>query len=178
MKRLISIFAFFICILNFNSTHADNIYQDYFNGNRNYLFCYSSMFAEIENIVYLDKKSLVVQKYDPPIYTLAVNICSIRRDYGESTTKLQGYSTLYFMYKLKPRSMYILRNGSWHHLSAVYEDYSDSDIEFVRAGEMAFYIAYKMKFYGDRDWMNPKTHEIRKSIVNDSQLYLIVDGAI
>ena len=76
--------------------------------------------------------------------------------------------------------MFVPKNESWHHLSAVYKDESmeNNDIEFVRAGEMAFYIAYKMKFYGDRDWINSRTREIRKSIVNDEHLYLIVDGAI
>ena len=174
MKKFAIIISMLLYILlDFGKCLAlsEGYFPDYIGDNRNFLFC----FARMESAFYLDKTSIVIQKYDPPIYTIAVNLVQVAND----DIQLRDVKTIYFMYKLKPRSMFVPKNESWHHLSAVYKDESmeNNDIEFVRAGEMAFYIAYKMKFYGDRDWINSRTREIRKSTVSDEHLYLIVDGA-
>ena len=175
MKKSLLVILFLFQVLSLKSAECldlpEGCFPDYIGNDRNFLLCT----ARLECAFYIDKKSLVIQKYDPPIYTLAVNLVQVAND----DAQLRDVKTIYFMYKLKPRSMFVLKDGSWHHLSAVYEyELIDNiDIELTRAGEMAFYIAYKMKFYGDRDWINSRTREIRKSVVDDDKIYLIVDGA-
>ncbi len=95
----------------------------------------------------VDKSSLVVQKYAPPEYLIAVNIVS----YGNYLSKLPrnwSVRTYQFSYNYKTQKMYFKQddNKRWVYLDKN-ENWDRSTWFMLPAGEIAFYIAYNMSFY-------------------------------
>ena len=70
--------------------------------------------------------------------------------------------------------MYQMHDDTWHYIKPV-GSFGETGHYF--AGEMAFYIAYHMKFYGGQKWFNPTTNKYESTNFGD-KLYVLVDGAI
>lgn len=141
MKRIITL-AILVFSMMFGTAFAD--YPDYFGGNRNLILCGGHMGYGF----YLDKSSLVVQEYNPPIYRIAVNVLTVpNADRGNSTRF--SVRTATYMYNWDERRMYRVNDDSMRYIPPVGSN-AEAGHEF--SGEMAFYIAYHMKFYGGRKW--------------------------
>ena len=102
---------------------------------------------------FIDKSSLVVQRYDPPYYIIAINVFYVD-DGGYGT--IHKYDTLRFFYNYDTTKMYIDRtggSGDWKYIrpnASVSEEQHDGK----NVGEAAFYLAYRLRFYGAYRWKN------------------------
>ena len=166
MKKILLLVSF-LCTLLFAGTVMAS-YPDYLGGNRNLLLCGGHMGIGW----YVDKTSLVVQEYNPPVYQIAVNVLSVpNADRGNTSFDTH---TVYWRYHWDTRKMYRLdENGTWQYVPPV-GSMAQTGHEF--SGEMAFYLAYHMKFYGGRKfWDN--YHGSWESPNFSDDLYRIVDNA-
>lgn len=169
MKRILTTalaaVCFFLC-----STASVSAYSDYLGGDRNFLLCGGHMGVGR----YVDKSSLVVQQYNPPIYRIAVNVLTVDdADMGNTTPR--SIDTEEFLYNWDERTMYRWSEAksAWYYVPPV-GSMADTGHHF--AGEMAFYIAYHMKFYGGRKWRDPHTGRYLSPNFSD-HLYAVVDGS-
>lgn len=163
MKYLTSIAlsVFMLMLLTTTLVYADDPdYPDYLGGNKNLILISGKMgYAK-----YLDKKSVVVKKYAPPVYKLTVTVLSAREP-GRGV-EITGKRKIDFLYKWDTRKMYIYVDNSWKEIEPAQYGYQ----EFAHmVGEMAFYIAYHKKFYGDI-YTSPDYY-------STEYVYVRVDGA-
>ena len=156
-----------IWILNFNS--ISEAYPIYLGGDRNYLLAY----AHTGTGLYIDKKTLAIEKYDPPTYVISFDVVFVSNA-DRGNTEISGRERQCWLYKWDEQKMYILRDNSWIYFKPIGTCHADVG---TGIGEMAFYIAYKMKFYGGIDWYDPKFPENKILAVNGDHIYLIVDGS-
>ena len=77
MKKIFSM-CLFMLVMVIGSVASAN-YPTHFNGNANYILVDGHM----GTAWYVDKSSLVVQKYEPPQYIIAVNVVSARSAYDD-----------------------------------------------------------------------------------------------
>ncbi len=169
MKRILTTMLFAVCLFLCGTASAFG-YPDYLDGDRNFLLCGGHMDVGW----YVDKSSLVVQQYNPPVYRLAVNVLVVDNANDGNTTP-RRVETEEFIYNWDERKMYKWSDAqsAWLYVPPV-GSMADTGHHF--AGEMAFYIAYHMKFYGGRKWRDP--HTGRESSPNFSDhLYAVVDGS-
>ena len=166
MKRIVISLSFIICLLFSNIVYAT--YTDYLNGDKNLILSGGHMGVAW----YLDKSSLVVQEYNPPIYRIAVNVLTVYNA-DKGNTSIDKVTTRYFKYDLNTKKMYSLYDNTWHSIAPV-GCMAATGHEF--SGEMAFYIAYNMKFYGGKKWLNPLSGSYDSPNFSDS-LYKRVDNA-
>lgn len=129
-----------LCIMAFSQmVFAYGSHQEYLNGDPNFEYCYSHMGATF----YIDKSSLVVQKYEPPQYIIAINVVSVL----DGHTDIDRVWTQRFFYNYDLRKMYADRDGNsnWYYLNP-----NGSEAEkggwTMPAGEKAFEAAYNMPF--------------------------------
>jgi hypothetical protein len=134
---LIAIFLLLISQVTF----AGNIYPDYLNNNHNYILCDGHMGTGW----YVIKDSLRVEKYDPPRYIITVNIAQVP-DADKLNTRISRVFTNRYFYNYSMKEMYVERNGTWKHINPN-DPWAETGIS-MPAGEIAFYIAYHMMFYG------------------------------
>jgi len=162
--RLIFTIIFFLAASN--CAYAE--YPDYLRGDTNFILCGGHMgYGE-----YVDKSSLVVQEYNPPIYRIAVNVLSVP-DADRGKTQVKSVKTKYFKYDWDNRRMYTIwpSDNLFHYISPVG---SMAETGHFFAGEMAFYIAYHLKFYGGQKWYHTKSGKYLSVNWGDS-LYKRVD---
>lgn len=90
-----------------------------------------------------------MQKYAPPQYIIAVNVCQVNNA-DKGNTAISRVFTQRFFYNWDLRRMYVDRDGNsnWRYLSPN-GSWAETGIA-MPAGEMAFYLAYNMRFYGYR----------------------------
>lgn len=122
---------------------ADNLYPDYLNGDSNYILCDGHM----GYAWYVDRSSLTVQKYEPPQYIIAVNVVTVpNADRGN--TAISEVRTYRFFYNSDLGQMYVdsRLNDNWRYLDPN-GCWAETGI-VMPAGEIAFALAYHMKFYG------------------------------
>lgn len=144
-----------VAILMFCSIALAN-YPKYLNGDTNYVLVDGHM----GNAYYVDKSSLVVQKYDPPQYIIAVNVVTANSAYDDAKDfyerggqgKIIDTHVYRFFYNWDRTEMYWDNTGhnGWQYLSPN-ASWAETRIK-MPAGEMAFYLAYNMKFYGTYRW--------------------------
>jgi len=147
MRKVISLW---ICLVVMSITAVSFAnYQVHLNGDRNYIRVDSHM----GTAWYVDRSSLNVQKYAPPEYIIAVNVVSARSViddvddfYSGGQGKIIEVKTHRFYYNWNTKRMYHDDNGKWTYLDP-WGDWAHTGIK-KPAGEMAFYLAYGMKFYG------------------------------
>ena len=150
MKKWLLLVMAFCCFLfgGFNTANAD--YPVYLNGDRNFI-----LIATFRGTgYYLDRSSLVVQQYAPPQYIIAVNVVDVPQAYnGEST--ISRIQTDKFRYDWNTKSMYLFSNSknTWSYMNP-YGYKIDKYMIEIPAGEMAFYLAYNMKFYKSSSYFN------------------------
>ena len=130
-------------------------YATYLNGDRNFILCDGHM----GTAWYVDSSSLVVQRYEPPQYVIAVNVVTARSAVGDEDDFYSGgrgvmtdVRTMCFAYNWDDRAMYVKDGDGWHFLLPT-GSWAETGI-VMPAGEMAFYLAYHMKFYGSKPFYN------------------------
>ena len=126
-------------------------YPTYLNGDRNLILCDGHMGVAW----YVDRTSLVVQKYEPPQYIIAVNVVTAdsavgdERDfYSGGKGRIKEVRTMRFFYNWDLRKMYVGKGGAddWRFIPPT-GSWAETGIS-MPAGEIAFALAYNMRFYG------------------------------
>lgn len=132
-----------LCLFLIVGTANANMYQHFLDGDTNYVM----VDGHTGEAWYLDRSSLYVEKYDPPQYIIVANICYVPKAINGSTT-ITKVTTHRFFYNWDMRKMYWDKGGNsnWVYLDPQ-GDWAHTGI-VMPAGEMAFYLAYRMKFYG------------------------------
>lgn len=156
-----------ICALLVSSM-ASAADRNYFNGDKNYIQCGGSMGATF----FIDRSTLKVEKYAPPIYIISVDTVSVYH-YHEGGTKISRRLNQRFMYDYANRKMYIYApnntsnykshyeiefknramkidttinwNSDWAYINSLV--YYGEGIQPPVVGELTFALAYKVKFY-------------------------------
>ncbi len=142
MKKIfLSALIFFGLMLSFQpNAHAG--YPMYLEGNPDWVITY----AHTGVAWYLQKSSLNVELYNPPFYIISVRVQNVCYDDLPSI----GYGkleTMRFYYDWNKREMYRQGDdGGWHYLTPVGPEQATAI--YMPTGEKAFYLAYRMKFYG------------------------------
>ena len=109
---------------------------------------------------YADKNSVSVDKYAPPFYELSIDIYSISFSdayYREHGTYIGGDYTisdsyrLNFKYNWDTETVFHKQSGIWKvwDLNRNYS-HAEGNPLIPNAAEVAFYSAYRMKFFGDK----------------------------
>ena len=168
MKKVTSLTVMLFCILLSSTVLASN-YPTYLNNNRNYIFCGGHQGVGW----YVDRTSLVVQEYNPPHYIIAVNvvIASLSSDGFQldrvNSPIINKVETRYYYYNWDERKMYRLNNkdNKYHYIPPV-GSLAETGHEF--SGELAFYIAYRTKFYGGRQYYDSSTGRYENVNFSDS----------
>lgn len=150
MKKRLSVFIV-VGIMVFSTTCFASLAEELDN-NPNYIY-YGG--AGTGTAFFMDKSSLVVNKYEPPIYIIAF----ISIDY--STGLLKGRvsesvrsKTMWFKYDYDLRRMYSGRPNtdgtfSWEYINPKDVNINSAINAMVTGGEIAFYLAYNMSFYDE-----------------------------
>lgn len=153
MRRIILILVGMM-ILCFSSVASAN-YPTYLNGDRNLILCDGHMGVAW----YVDRTTLNVQKYAPPQYIITVNVVTASSAYNNEEDfynggkgKITEVRRMRFFYNWDLKEMYIDTTGrdGWSFLSPT-GSWAETGIS-MPAGEIAFYLAYKMKFYGSKQY--------------------------
>ena len=98
---------------------------------------------------YLDKTSLKVSNYNPPYYTIKVNEFSA----DVSKPMDRKMNTWEFKYNIDAHSV-VFTNlyGDYHYKykNSNYMDLNTTELDIVAMAEMAFYMAYNMRFFDNQ----------------------------
>ena len=145
MKKIISTLVGVMMMLLASVAFA---YPAHLNDDPNYILCDGHM----GGAYYVDRSSLVVEQYKPPVYIIAVNVVSVP-DADKGKTKISNVKTYHFMYRYDQRNMYIPMEDpnsdlDWRYLKPN-GTYAETGVA-MPAGEIAFYLAYNMRFYGEK----------------------------
>lgn len=144
MRKIVATFVGVIMMMLASVAVA---YPDHLNGDSNYILCDGHMGTGY----YVNRSSLNVKQYKPPIYIIAVNVATVP-DADMGKTKISDVKTYYFLYKYNDREMYVPAEKDsdydWRLLKPR-GSYAETGIS-MPAGEIAFYLAYKLRFYGER----------------------------
>lgn len=143
-----------LCVFALSPTaFAD--YPAYLNGDRNLILCDGRRGVAW----YVDRTSLVVQKYEPPEYIIAVDVLTAESAIGNEDDfynggrgKITERRTMRFFYNWDLRQMYAGKAGAddWRFIPPT-GPWAARGIA-MPAGEIAFYLAYHMRFYGSRQF--------------------------
>ena len=139
MKKFFAVLSFLALILSTCAASAD--YPDYLDAEKNYVLC--GMHAGTG--WYINRKSVKVLLYDPPNYRIAVDVAVVRDAVNGSTKISQTLCNEYF-YDWNERKMYFVTDGEKVFIPPYG---TTAELPSSYDGELAFFIAYKMKFYGE-----------------------------
>ena len=143
MKKKILSVALMFGLLLLMPPNASADYPEHLNGDPDYVLTFGRQGVGY----YVQKSSLSVEQYSPPIYILSVKVYHVNN--ADRGNTLPGQPTIRrFRYKWNEREMYLDAGKDWNYLDP--KRYSSN----VAVGEMAFYIAYKEKFYGQLGGFN------------------------
>lgn len=174
MKYLIStaLLVFTLFLLATASISAQNEneppYPDYLGGKKNLiLFDGRSGYAD-----YLDTKSIKVKKSDEHKCEITVKV--VKADEPSKQVKIISKEKYRFSYNLDSKKMYVFRGDSWDEIKpSKYSDIvAESDLYSHSLGEMAYYIIFHKKFYGDI-----YNKDVDSDYVDLKDIYLRVDNA-
>lgn len=173
MKRKAIALLIILLVMNFMSVAFAIDDEKYFKGDKNYILCGAGMGAGF----FVDRNSLKVEKYDPPIYILSIDILDAGYYFMDrSKSRLHRRHTDRFMYDYSKREMYLYTPDGGNDMKWRYENnyrsnteklnkkidwnsqwtYVDPDVYygegavFPTAGEIAFALAYGIKFHGNK----------------------------
>lgn len=166
-KLLLS--ALFLLLSGISSlVHAASGYPDYLGGDRDFLLCGGHM----GTAYYIDRNSLVIEDDGPIIYNLSIDVITVhnadRKNIGPFETQ-----TRYFRYDKENGKMYEWFDDEWHYILPV-GCMAETGHEF--SGEMAFYLAYGMKFYGGKQWYSESEKRYKFPNFSD-EIYTLIDNA-
>lgn len=148
MKKLFSIFIV-LGILMFSTTCFASLYEDLKN-DPNYIY-YGGAGTGIS--FFLDKTSINVNKYEPPIYIIAFINMSYSAGFPKGgTPESVSPKTVWYKYNYDSRKMYLGRQNvdgilSWEYIDPQEVNLNSTLNSVVTGGELAFYLAYNMSFY-------------------------------
>ncbi len=142
MRRKILILIGFFVLSMVSMTFAYN-YDDHLGGNNNFILCDGHM----GTAWYVDRSSLVVEKYEPPQYIISVNVCTVNQE-DQGNTAISNVRTYRYFYNWDLRQMYVDRDGNsnWWYLDPR-GSWAATGVS-TPAGEIAFALAYNKRFYG------------------------------
>ena len=102
---------------------------------------------------YVDRSSLNVEKYAPPEYVIEVNVVTADSAIGDEWDfysggqgKITDVRIYWFYYNWNTKRMYQDQNGNLSYIDP-WGPWASTGVT-MPAGEMAFYPAYNLKFYG------------------------------
>ncbi|MDD6860650.1 MAG: hypothetical protein PUD48_00915 [Megasphaera elsdenii] len=103
---------------------------------------------------YLDRSSMYVEKNEPPQHIIAVNVCMVP-DVYKGATAIARVKTERFFYNTELKQMYHDKgtNSDWKYINPAGAIATTSVV--MPAGEMAFYLTYHKKFYGNGSHYSP-----------------------
>ena len=139
MKKIFTLLTFVAIILSTNITQAE--YPKVFGDRCEYVLC--GMHAGTG--WYINRKSVNIQLYDPPNYRIACDVAVVR-DATNGSTKITQMLHNEYRYNLDERKMYELVDGEWRFIPPVG---TNAELPSSYDGELAFFIVYRMKFYGE-----------------------------
>ena len=143
MKKIfLSALILFGLMLTFQPS-AQAAYPAHINGDHDYILTFGRQGVGY----YVQRSSLNVEQYKPPIYILSIKVYYVN-DADRGGTRLSQPTTLRFRYDWDSRAMYSDSAGKWNYIDP--KQYASN----VAIGEMAFYIAYGKKFYGTNGYFN------------------------
>lgn len=143
-----------LCLFLMAGTASASMYQRFLNDDPNYVI----VDGHTGEAWYLDRSSLYVEKYDPPQYIIVANVCRVpHADRGNKT--ISDVTTYRFFYNWDQRKMYWDKGGNsnWVYLDP--QGYWAATGIVMPAGEMAFYLAYRMRFYGNIMFYSSYSHK-------------------
>ena len=155
MKKLLKFFMIAVFIFTSSVTSAESIYPETLeNGN---LICVDGGMGVG---YYADKSSVSMDNYAPPFYELSIYIIPVNfsdKYYHEYGTYIDGPFTfgesfkLSFKYNWDSRTLFIKQNEIWK-VWGLKRSYSHAEGNPMNpnSAEVAFYSAYRMKFFGDK----------------------------
>ena len=155
MKRIIMLLVG-VLMLALSAAASAN-YPMYLNDDRNFILCDGHM----GTAWYVDAASLKVLRYEPPEYVIAVNVVAARSAIGDEDDFYSGGRgamtdvwAMRFLYDWDEGAMYAWNDAQmdWQYLPPT-GSWAETGIA-MPAGEIAFYLAYRMKFYGSRPQYN------------------------
>ena len=131
-----------------------DLYPTHIAGNKNYIFVDGHM----GTAWYVDRSTLNVIRYAPPNYNITIDVVSVDNANNGNTT-IAHRSKFLFGYEFNSHSMYFAPNNQsdWRYLNPR-GPWSATGI-VMPAGEMAFFLAYNMTFYGSRAAYNREFYE-------------------
>lgn len=123
---------------------------------------------------YADRTSVVVERYAPPDYQIAINLVSVNfsddywrqhETYIGGPYTLGDVFTLRFRYNWGRKSIAYLFGKQWQDWD-VNRDYShaEGDPMIPNTAEVAFVSAYNMKFFGDKTGYSPVLKRERRIV--------------
>lgn len=152
VRVLMAFFVFFIAVIGVSQAW----YPKYFDDNKDLIFITGRMGEGF----YVDRSSLVVEKYEPPQYIITVNVVRISfplkngpdGDFSRQGAKIVSVKPFRFFYNYDKRVMFIdaARTDNWNYLPARDSSPQRGLAVGRPAGEMAFALAYNMSFYGKK----------------------------
>ena len=117
-------------------------YQQYLNGDRNYIL----FDGHQGGARYAVRNSLNIEKYAPPNYVISIDWVYVPDAYNGSTQNTRR-NTSRFGYDWDTRKFYTINDkGEWKLLDP--QGSRASGAAFAGEAEIAFYLAYGMKFCG------------------------------
>ena len=88
---------------------------------------------------YIRKSSINVIKYEPPEYTIAIEVLI-----GDFDGNISSKYTEKFFYEYDNKNMYYRKAGEWVYIQP--NNFEAVNAEMRNIGEMAFYLAYGIRF--------------------------------
>ena len=146
MMKKICMLLMFLCLFAYFPTISASAYPDYWRNDTNFPLVWGHM----GTAQYMDKTSLVVQRYDPPNYIIAVNVITVHNaDAGN--TEIGRVNTYRYYYNYDSTGMYSIGNDEkCYYIKPTGSNAESGLVMYV--GEAAFYTAYHMKCYGAQNW--------------------------
>lgn len=156
----IIVFSFFLChsiaIAGVNGVNNPTLLKEMYKNPGNYIrFGGQSVGVTL----YIERSSVQVIEYNPPCYIISFNEVyyasnGMVKPYFEEMARYSG--NIRFLYDYENRKMYIesrddLGNKKWEYLNPVgidtVEAYKSGRLANLTAGEIVFYLCYRISFY-------------------------------
>lgn len=136
------------------ANHLNQYYpEDYLDGDLNF----PCIWVHMNGAWFLDKSSLVAERYDPPYYILSIEGVYVYYEGRDAVeVKRKRIGPLRYFYNYDTKEMYVDRktgNSDWRYIKP-HGPNSESGV-VMHIGEAAFYVNYNMKFYGAQKMPNP-----------------------
>ena len=146
MKKFFAVLSFFALI--FSSAVVDAGYLDgnaeypkYLDDQKIYVLCG----VHAGTAWYINRKSIDVERFDPPHFRLAVEVAVVPRAGDGDLTHVEYIRNEYF-YDWSTRKMYAVKSGEKIFIPPYG---TTAELPSSYDGELAFFIKYGKKFYGE-----------------------------